>query len=107
MRRNVNNRRNVNSRREINSSRNGNKSDILVPTRIPETSTAAGPTAAQERTGTPGNADNSKVETPVEGMLTTVGTPATAGIPITAKTITTPRAHERQRKHYHQQQQSQ
>jgi hypothetical protein len=56
---------------------------------IPETSTAAGPTAAQERTGTTGNSDSSKVETPVDGMLTTVGTPATAGIPKTAETITT------------------
>ncbi len=53
--------------------------DILVSTRITETSTAAGPTGTQERTGTPGNADNSKVETPVEGMLTTVATPATQG----------------------------
>jgi hypothetical protein len=55
------------------------KPDILAPARIPETSPASGPTAAQERTRTPRDADNRKVETPVEGMLTTVGTPATQG----------------------------
>jgi hypothetical protein len=62
------------------------KPEFLSPARIQETSTAAGLTAAQERTGTSGNAGNSKVETPVVGMLTTVGTPGTAGIPITAET---------------------
>jgi hypothetical protein len=71
------------------------KAEILDSARIPKTSTAVGPTAAQERTGTSGNADNSRTpeleETPVEGMLTLVGTPihSRGAMLIKAETIKT------------------
>jgi hypothetical protein len=65
---------------------------------MPETSTGVrttketGSTPAQERSGASGNADNSRIpelmETPVERMLTTVETTATAGTPTTAETKT-------------------
>jgi hypothetical protein len=51
---------------------------------VNSTTRAAGLTSAQERTGISGNVDNSRnpelVETPSEGMVTTPGMPARAGI---------------------------
>jgi hypothetical protein len=56
---------------------------------VNSTTRAAGQTAAQERTGISGNVDNSRdlelAETPVEGVLTTLGLPAIAGMPTNSR----------------------
>ncbi len=75
---NTKSRRNANSNRDDINSRDSSHSEVSLD--VNSTTRAAGLTSAQERTGISRNVDNSRdlelVETPVEGVLTILGIPA-------------------------------